>query len=212
MLANNRYLNDSNLRWFLTLPTTKTLTIDGKEYKILCNFDNSMAEKKFGWTTQFQIMRPGVYGFELIPTEEWVAAEDKYQEDTTKLMEPVFGQNGNWTVPDGFQNGVLPLSDPFGASVNSIFRGKAVLNGEPAANKLICVEFYNPQGYDSGSRATKIVHLLKTDRDGKFSFQVPWAGWWGFVLLEDLNSLRVSKSGEPINIGGVVWTKFIANE
>ena len=146
----------------------------------MAQFNNQLAQDKFGWTTNFQIMRPGLYQFIVYPK----GSDNPFSPQVRRLMEPVYGQNGDWPKYKEMQNQIFPITPAFGQAAGG-------------------------NNYKGASATTKIITLLRTNKDGVIDFTIPWEGWWGFVALNNANSLTVSKDGSSIELGSVLWTKFV---
>ncbi len=198
-------LDNSSPAWFVTQPNIETINVDGKSIKYTAQFNRQLAQDKFGWTTSFQIMRPGLYHFVLYPKD----AKHLYSSDARKLMVPVYGQDGDWPQYKEMKTQIFPLTTPYDQAAQNKFSAQVFLNGQPAVNSVVAVEYYGADNYQSASSSTKIITLVRTNRNGVFTFDVPWQGWWGFVALNDYNSLSMNADGSPIELGSVLWTKFV---
>ncbi len=168
-------------------------------------------EKEFTfWETNYKIKRPGVYTFYMEPTPYWEPAEDCYIVHYTKVAISAFGAESGWDKPVGLETEIIPLTRPFGLWTGNVFTGKVLVNGKPAANTDVEVEYLNEY---SGAK-TKInppsdpyvTQVVKTDSNGVFTYAMPKAGWWGFAALS--TSAKKIK-GKDIEIGAVYWVKTI---
>lgn len=198
-------IDNSSPAWFLNQAKPETIVVNGKAITYMAQFNNQLAQDKFGWTTNFQIMRPGLYQFIVYPK----GSDNPFSPQVRRLMEPVYGQNGDWPKYQEMQNQIFPMTPAFGQAAGGKFSALVVLNGKPAANTVVAVEYYGADNYKGASATTKIITLLRTNKDGEIDFTIPWEGWWGFVAINNANSLTVSKDGSPIELGSVLWTKFV---
>ena len=111
----------------------------------------------------------------------------------------------------GVKTEIVPLTRPFGNYVGNIFRGKVLVDGKPAANTPVEVEFYNKGKTAETPNDIFVTQTVMTDEQGIFSYSVPWAGWWGFAALTDAD-FQMKKDGadKDVELGAVLWTEFIS--
>ena len=85
-----------------------------------------------------------------------------------------------------------------------------VLNGKPAPDTMVEVEFYNVDHRIKAPSDIFITQQVKTDKNGVFSYAVPWEGWWGFAALNDAD-FKIKKDGQDkdVELGAVLWTEFV---
>jgi cobalt/nickel transport protein len=162
------------------------------------------------WKTNYKIRRPGVYTFYLEPTPYWEPAEDCYIIHYTKVCLTAFGQEEGWDEPVGLETEIIPLTRPFGLWTGNVFTGKVLVNGKPAPNTDVEIEYLNEY-----SEAANRIHppsdpyvtqVVKTDANGVFTYAMPKSGWWGFAAL---NTSDKKIKGKDIEIGAVYWVKTI---
>lgn len=159
------------------------------------------------WETDYKIKRPGVYTFYMEPKPYWEPAEDCYIIHYTKACLSAFGQEEGWDRPIGLETEIIPLTRPFGLWTGNTFTGKVLVNGKPAPNTDVEIEFLN-----EFPEATKIhppsdpyvTQVVKTDANGVFTYAMPKAGWWGFA---GLNTSARKIKGKDIEIGAVYWVR-----
>ncbi len=165
---------------------------------------------KDAWITQYKVIRPGLYEFVLEPQPYWEPAEDKFIMHYTKVMVPAYGVEDGWEIPAGLKTEIIPLTRPFGNYVGNIFRGKVVVDGKPAANVPVEVEYYNVDKRVKAPNDIFITQVVMTDDQGTFSYSVPWEGWWGFAALSEAD-YKIKHEGvdKPVEIGAVLWTEFV---
>ncbi len=162
------------------------------------------------WKTDYKIKRPGVYTFFLEPAPYWEPAEDCYIIHYTKVALSAFGEEEGWDKPVGLETEIIPLTRPFGLWTGNVFSGRVLLNGKPAPNTDVEVEYLNEySGAKTEIKAPSdpyITQVVKTDANGVFTYAMPKAGWWGFAALS--TSAKKIK-GKDIEIGAVYWVKTI---
>ena len=54
-----------------------------------------------------------------------------------------------------------------------------------------------------------VTQVVKSDRNGVFTYAVPRSGWWGFAALTTAD-FKLKKDGKDkaVEIGGVIWVYF----
>ena len=85
-----------------------------------------------------------------------------------------------------------------------------ILNGKPAPDTMVEVEYYNVDHRVKAPDDIFITQQVKTDKNGIFSYAVPWEGWWGFAALNDAD-YKIKKDGQDkdVELGAVLWTEFV---
>lgn len=191
-------------------PKNLSVIVDGKKTDLTDALKPAKVLDKDAWITQYKVIRPGLYEFVLEPQPYWEPAEDKFIMHYTKVMVPAYGVEDGWEIPAGLKTEIIPLTRPFGNYVGNIFRGKVVVDGKPAANVPVEVEYYNVDKRVKAPNDIFITQVVMTDDQGTFSYSVPWAGWWGFAALSDAD-YKIKHEGvdKPVEIGAVLWTEFV---
>jgi cobalt/nickel transport protein len=164
------------------------------------------------WQADYKIKRPGDYTFYMEPNSYWEPAEDKYIIHYTKVCVSAFGMDNEWDVPVGLKTEIVPLTRPFGLWKGNVFRGQVLLEGKPAADTEVEVEFLN-EAVPENERIEPpsdpyVTQVVKTDKNGIFVYAMPKAGWWGFAALSDA-SWKIPHDGvdKGVEIGAVYWVK-----
>jgi cobalt/nickel transport protein len=172
-------------------------------------------DKEFtSWKTEYQIKRPGDYTFYVEPTPYWEPAEDVFIIHYTKVCVNALGLEEGWDEPVGLETEIIPLTRPYGFWTGNLFTGKVLVNGQPAANTEVEVEYLNEASGKSGMihppSDPYVTQVVKTDANGNFSYAMPKAGWWGFAALSEA-SRNMKKDGvdKNIEIGAVYWVQTI---
>ena len=75
---------------------------------------------------------------------------------------------------------------------------------------MVEVEFYNVDHRIKAPNDIFITQQVKTDKNGVFSYAVPWEGWWGFAALNDAD-FKIKKDGQDkdVELGAVLSTEFV---
>ncbi len=188
------------------------VVINGKKYKLKWKEELIPAlkgsKKKVPlYKTRFKIRRPGVYQFYVDPEPYFEPAEQKFIKQIAKVYVEAFGMEDGWDQPIGLKAEIVPLTRPFGIWEGNTFRGRVFINGKPAANIDVEVEYYNKRGVKVPADPF-ITQVVKTDENGYFEYTIPWAGWWGFSALGDGGKLRYKDGKEyPVELDAVLWIK-----
>lgn len=191
-------------------PKNFSVLVNGKKTDLTNTLKPTKVLDHDAWITQFQIARPGLYTFIAEPQPYWEPAEDKFIIHYSKLMVPAFGVDEGWDKPSGLKTEIVPLTRPFGNYVGNVFRGQVLMDGKPAADTMVEVEFYNVRGKIKAPDDIFVTLQVKTDKDGIFSYAIPWEGWWGFAALNDASfKLKHDGKDKDVELGAVLWTEFV---
>ncbi|BAI79544.1 cobalt ABC transporter, substrate-binding protein [Deferribacter desulfuricans SSM1] len=181
--------------------------LNGKRYSILNNLVNVKIKSFNAWKTDYRIKRPGDYIFFVIPKPYFEPAEEKFIQHITKVTVNAFGLQNGWDKPVGLKAEIVPLTRPYGLWVGNCFRGIVLKDGKPVPNVDIEVELYNDKGVKAPSDPF-ITQVIKTDKNGIFTYSFPFAGWWGFsALLEGDKPIKKDGKEYPVELGAVYWLK-----
>ena len=138
-------------------------------------------EKK-AWLTKYNIKKPGVYKFFTIPKPYFEPSEQKFILHIPKVIVSAYGYENGWNSPIGLDYEIIPLVKPFSLYKGNLFQGKVLVHGKAASNVEVEVELYNEFGLKAPT-ASHITQVVKTNKDGVFSFVMTHKGWWGFAAL-----------------------------
>ncbi len=163
-----------------------------------------------GWQIKQKIQRPGVYQYIMEPAPYWEPAEDIFIIHYTKTIVAAFGANEGWDQPAGLPTEIIPLLRPYGNYAGNSFTGQVLIDGTPAADSEVEVEFYNRQNLYNAASDYHITQVVRTDKEGIFHFTCPFPGWWGFSALHEADYAlkgpdNVDKS---VELGAVLWVFF----
>ena len=184
---------------------------DNQKTDLLPTLQSAKVMEHNAWQGKYSLKRPGVYQFYVIPELYWEPAEDCFIQHITKVYVPAFGEEEGWEAPIGLATEIVPLTRPFGNYAGNIFSGKVLVDGKPAANAAVEVEYYNKGKNYEPPNDYMVTQVVKTNSEGIFSFVVPWPGWWGFAALSEAPQ-KMKKDGvdKSIEMGAVLWTNFTA--
>lgn len=159
------------------------------------------------WQASYEIKRPGVYSFAVVPQPYWEPAEGVSIIHYTKAIVPAFGDDQGWDTPIGLPTEIVPLLRPFGNYAGNSFVGQVLLDGKPVADAEVEVEHYSQGGAVKAPSDYHITQVVKADGNGIFTFTCPKAGWWGFAALNEADYQLKTPEGKemPVELGAVLW-------
>ncbi len=164
---------------------------------------------KGAWTAAYPLKRPAVYTFFMEPEPYWEPAEDCFIIHYTKVVVPAFGDEEGWDREVGLKTEIVPLTRPFGLYAGNVFQGIVMLDGKRAPYAEVEVEFYNADNSAEAPNEYMVTQVVKSDRNGVFTYAAPAPGWWGFAALSTAD-FKLKKDGKDkaVEIGGVIWVYF----
>lgn len=165
--------------------------------------------KKFNekaWKTTFSINRPGVYKFFTVPKPYFEPSEEKYISHVPKVIVSAYGREDGWDEPIGLKYEIIPMVKPFALYTGNSFVGKVLVDGKPLSNVEVEVELYNEFGLKAPSDA-HITQVVKTDKNGVFTFTMNHKGWWGFAALIEEGKKEYNGKMYPVENGALIWVK-----
>ena len=162
------------------------------------------------WQIEYRVRRPSVYCIYMIPKPYWEPAEDTYIKHITKTYIAAYGAEEGWEKPVGLATEIVPITRPFGLYAGNVFRGRVYLNGIPAPNRRVEIEYFNKGGKLKAATEYMVTQVVHTDDQGIFCYSPPAPGWWGFAALSDAD-YTINHDGKPkgVEIGAVIWVKFL---
>jgi nickel transport protein len=175
---------------------------------------NTLQETKVldhqAWKTAYGLKKPGVYAFYVDPAPYWEEAENKFIVHQTKTYVAAFGAEEGWDEEVGLKAEIVPLTRPFGLYAGNVFQGVVKFKGKPLAGADVEVEYWNADKKVTPPNDYFIAQVVKTDKNGVFTFAVPKAGWWGFAALTTEKQAIPDKEGKKkdAEYGAVLWTQF----
>jgi cobalt/nickel transport protein len=164
------------------------------------------------WKAAYALKKPGVYAFYFDPQPYWEPAEDKYIIHQTKTYVAAFGDEEGWDKEVGLKAEIVPLTRPFGLYAGNVFQGVVKFKGKPVPGADVEVEFWNADKKVSPPNDYFVTQVVKTDKNGVFTFSPPRAGWWGFSALNEDKDAIPDKDGKKkdAEYGAVMWVEFTA--
>ncbi len=165
--------------------------------------------KKFehkSWQTNYKIKKPGVYQFYVKPEAYFEPAEEKFIVHVPKVIISAFGFEDGWDEPLGLKYEIIPMVKPFGLYSGNLFQGKVLRDGKPVSNVEVEVELFNEFGLKAPSDS-HITQVVKTNKNGIFSFVMNKKGWWGFAALIEEGEKEYKGKKYPIENGALLWIK-----
>ena len=174
-----------------------------KEYVPALPGSNIKVEK---YETTFTVFRPGVYQFFVEQKPYFEPAEEQFIQQIAKVYVDTFGLEEGWQQPIGLKVEIVPLTRPFGLWEGNTFKGQVLINGKPAPNVRVEIEYYNDKHVKYPNDAL-ITQVVKTDANGYFVYTVPWSGWWGFSAITDGGTYKNPQDGKeyPLELDAVLW-------
>ncbi len=162
------------------------------------------------FTLALDLARPGGATLFVEPAPYWEPAEGKYIVHYTKLFLDSYATGEGWDREVGLPVEIRPLVRPTGVWTGNVFRGVVLRDGEPVADAEIEVEYLN-DGAVTVPNPAFVTQVIEADADGRFSYAMPRAGWWGFAALVEAEETMTSPEGEavPVELGGLIWVRTV---
>ena len=158
------------------------------------------------WTFQYQVTEPADHIFYVEPQPFWEPAEGKMIIHYTKVIVDGYAALVGWDTLVNAPVEIEPLPRPYSLWKGNAFQGIVRKLGEPVPFATIEVEWRN-DGSVTAPTSSYITQVIKADINGRFSYVMPRAGWWGFAALIDADYQLTSPSGRqvPVELGGLIW-------
>ncbi|MCI6989513.1 MAG: DUF4198 domain-containing protein [Campylobacter sp.] len=169
------------------------------------------------YSSEYKARSMGDHILVLNPAPYYEKNEDAYIEQITKVILNVAGLPTDWDAELGLKAEIVPLTKPYSIWTASTFSGIVKSEGKPVPFAEIEVEYLNHdidlEANKSGKARVKapqdsfVTLTIKADQDGKFTFGIPKAGWWGFAALgvgpED------KYDGKELSQDAVIWVQAV---
>ena len=193
----------------LDRPVSFTVTHDGERTDLMKDLTEATVMEQPAYRLDYPLARPGTYVFAMEPQPYWEPAEDAFIVHYTKTYVSAFGDDEGWDAELGLRTEIVPMSKPFGLWAGNVFQGTVMLDGEPAPNAEVEVEYYNEDGTATAPSDLMITQTIKADGDGVFTYAAPAGGWWGFAALSTADE-TMARDGvdKPVELGAVIWVEF----
>ena len=191
----------------LVRPKRFFMVRNGEKTDLLSGLQPASILGSNGFNYYFTPSRPGVYQFVMEPQPYWEPIEDRFIIHYTKTVVPVFGSEDGWQQPLGLPAEIRPLLRPFGNYQGHSFTGQVLVDGKPAAEAEVEVEYYDKEQRFRSPTSHHITQVLLTDDNGVFTFTCPLSGWWGFASLSLAEYTLKGPEGseKEVEIGAVLW-------
>jgi len=166
------------------------------------------------YETTYQFRGIGDYTFILQPAPYYEGSEDAYIQQITKVIANVAGAPTHWDQELGLKAEIVPLVKPYAIWQGGSFTGIVKSNGKPVPYAEIEVEHLrwdvdmenNAMGNTPSVEAPQSAFVtmgIKANKDGEFTFAVPFAGWWGFAALGA--GPDTEYKGKELSQDAVIW-------
>lgn len=167
------------------------------------------------YKSQYKARRMGDHLFVLQPAPYYEANEDIYIQQITKMILNVAGAPTDWDQDLGLKAEIVPLTKPYSIWTGSTFSGIVKSNGKAVPFAEIEVEYLNRDvdltenamgpSYVEAPHDSFVTIGIKADQDGKFTFGLPKAGWWGFCALGAGSDTQYK--GKELSQDAVIWVQ-----
>lgn len=195
-----------------TMDMERPVRFGVKRGEVVTDLMSTLEERRIdgqrAWRASDVIEEPGAGVYFVEPQPYWEPAEKKYIIHYAKVVVDGFASGENWDTMVGLPVEIEPLTRPTGLWTGNIFSGVVRKNGELVPNAEIEVEYVN-DGSVVAPNPAFVTQVLKADSQGKFSYAMPRAGWWGFAALTEADKpmKRPDGSEVPVELGGLIWVK-----
>lgn len=156
----------------------------------------------------------GDYIFALTPAPYLEESEDAYIQQFTKTVVNVGGLPTGWDESLLLDAEIVPDQPPYGVYAGGLFSAVVLAKGKPKAGVEVEIEFMNhpvnatKDGFETDPlleypRNNLNIMVVRTDKNGRFFFGVPLAGYWGFAALGVGEKIRYL--GKDLSQDAVLW-------
>lgn len=205
----------------MPMPESLTVLVNGKCVDLKKNLVQRPGDGARSYSTDYTFAEAGAHVFCLEPQPYWEPEEQVMVLHYTKVAlntaltdlptESALGWE-HWEGADasaGFPVEIKPLLQHTSIWENGLFSGVVLMDGTPAPNTRIEVEYYDPDRSVRLPSKAFTTHILTTDALGAFSFALTKAGWWAFTALPDNGREMKAPTGDtvPVELGGVLWVE-----
>jgi len=197
----------------MALPAKFGVYVDGHAQDLLSSLspkktEDHNGEKRDTFVASYTFKQPGDHVFYVEPAPYWEPSEETFIVHYTKVVVNAFGMEQGWDAEVGLKTEIVPLTRPYGLWTGNVFQGVVKVNGKPAPNSQVEIEYYNQDGSVNPPADPMITQIVKSDSNGIFTYAMPWAGWWGFAALHhDEKKMKRDGKDYPVEIGALLWVK-----
>lgn len=166
-----------------------------------------------GFDGHVKLKRNGDYVLVVVPAPYYEQSEDIYIQQITKTYINKGEIPTDWDKPLGLKTEIVPLNKPYGALVGSTFSGIILSKGTPVVGAEVEIEYLMAEPdmkTNTPKSSAQSAHpggalVAITDANGKFTFGIPKAGFWGFAALG--NGPDTTFKGKELSQDAVLWIK-----
>jgi len=169
-----------------------------------------------GYETTYQFRGMGDYTFVLTPAPYLEKSEGAYIQQITKVIANVAGAPTHWDQDLGLKAEIVPLVKPYSVWQGGSFTGVVKSQGKPVPYAEIEVEYLrwdvdlanNAMGtkpFVESPHDSFVTMGIKANKDGEFTFAMPFAGWWGFAALGA--GPDTEYKGKELSQDAVIWVQ-----
>jgi len=161
------------------------------------------------------VRRAGDYVFVVEPAPYYEESEDIFIQQITKSYVNRGGLPTGWSEPVGVATEIVPLNKPTNVLAGSTFSGVVMGDGEPVPGIEVEIEYLTVEpdvATLSVGEAEPVVAeppggtlVAVTDADGRFTFGIPRAGFWGFAALG--SGPETEHEGKELSQDAVLWVR-----
>lgn len=171
-------------------------------------YKENKGKKARAYKAEVMIDKPGDHLFYVVPEPYFEGQEERFIWQMAKVIVNAFGAEEGWDKPIGLKAEIVPLVKPYALWVGNEFKGRVLIDGKPAPNVYVEVEYYNEDGKvkDLPSEAF-VTQVVKTDENGIFSYVIPWDGWWGFSAIGEGEKREYQGKKYPVELDAIIWVK-----
>jgi cobalt/nickel transport protein len=182
--------------------------LDGKKVDLTDKLTSEKIEGYQAWSYKTKFKDIGDYIYFVDPKPYFEPSEGKFIHHITKTVIDAYNAGEGWDAKLGLKAEIVPLVRPYSLYSGNIFKGVVYYKGKPASNVTVEVEYLNKGSKLKAPTDNHITQVIKTDKNGIFSFVMPKSGWWGFAALID-DDVKIKKDGKeyPVELGAVYWLK-----
>lgn len=175
---------------------------------------NGVGNKARAYQSEAKLRGLGDYIFEFTPAPYLEESEDAYIQQFTKTIVNVGGLPTGWDESLLLEAEIVPDQQPYSVYAGGIFSAVVMAKGKPKAGVEVEVEFMNhpvnatkdgfePEPLIEYPRDNLNILTVRTDKNGRFFFGVPLAGYWGFAALGVGD--KVKYMGKDLSQDAVLW-------
>jgi len=162
-------------------------------------------EGEASWQLNMKLKRPGTYTFFTNMSPYLDKTEGVVITQYAKVVVDAFAALDEWQHRLGTPVEIIPLTRPFALWTHSVFTGRVLTDGRPAANVSVEMEYYNQSGVTLPSDAWDSLEV-RTNAAGEFSVSLPHEGWWGIAaLVPDEEPFLLEGKQYQHEQAGVIW-------